>query len=73
MKAETWFSAQEALDNGFITDIAANMKVAARIDPAKHRGLKHMPAALTGTPNLDEAKARIARMKNTMDRRRAAA
>lgn len=72
MDEETWFSAQEALDAGFVTEISDNMKLAARIDPAKHK-FKHAPAALSGTPNLDEARARIARMKNTMDRRRAAA
>lgn len=72
MDAETWFTAQEALSNGFITDISANMKVAAKIDPAKHRGLKHLPAALAGTPNLDAMKARIAAMKLKMDRRAAA-
>lgn len=71
MTEETWFTATEAKDNGFATEIADNMKLAARIDPAKHK-FKHAPAALAGTPNLDEAKARIARMKNTMDRRRAA-
>lgn len=72
MKAETWFTAQEALDNGFATDISDNMRLAARIDPAKHKGLKHMPAALAGTPNADAAKERIAAMKLRMDRRRAA-
>jgi ATP-dependent Clp protease protease subunit len=72
MDAETWFSAQEAKDNGFVTAISDNMRLAARIDPAKHKGLKHLPSALTGTPNLDDAKARIQRMKNAMERRRTA-
>lgn len=62
MDAETWFSAQEALDNGFATDIADNMRVAARFDPAKHRFNK-APAALAGTPNMDAARARLATMK----------
>lgn len=72
MDAETWFSAQDALANGFVTDIADNMRLAARIDPAKHKGLKHLPASLTGTPNLDAMKARIAAMKLKVDRRAAA-
>lgn len=72
MTAETWFGATEAVDAGFCTDVADNMKLAARIDPLKHKGIRHAPAALAGTPNLDEAKARIASMKFRMDRRKAA-
>lgn len=72
MDAETWFSAQEALDNGFITTIADNMKLAARFDPSKHKGFKHPPAALAGTPNLEGARQRIAAMKFKMDRHKAA-
>lgn len=72
MDAETWFTAQEALDNGFVTDIADNMRLAARIDPAKHKGLKHLPDALAGTPNLDAARQRIAAMKLRVDRAKAA-
>lgn len=71
MDAETWFTAAEAVEFGFATKVADNMKVAARVDPAKHR-FKHAPAALTGTPNLRAARDAIARMKLKMDRRKAA-
>jgi ATP-dependent Clp protease, protease subunit len=72
MDDETWFDGKTAVENHFATDVVENLKVAARFDPTKHRGLKHAPAALIGTPNLDEAKKRIAAMKNRMDRARAA-
>lgn len=72
MDEETWFTAQEALDNGFVTEVANNMKLAAHFDPTKHKGFKHAPAVLAGTPNLDEARKRIANMKFRMDRARAA-
>lgn len=71
MDEETWFTAGEALDAGFVTEIADNMKLAARIDPAKHK-FKHAPSALAGTPNLNAARERIAAMKLKMDRRAAA-
>lgn len=71
MNAETWFTAADALENGFATEVAANMRLAAKFDPAIHRGLKHPPAALAGTPNMDTIKARLAVMKSKMDRRRA--
>ena len=71
MDAETWFSAQEALDNGFVTAIVDNMQLAARIDPAKHRGVKRRPAALGSTPNLNEARHRLATMKFAISRRKA--
>jgi len=72
MDKETWFTAQEALDNGFVTEIADNMKLAARFDPSKHRGFRHAPAALSGTPNLAAAQQRIASMKFTLGRAKAA-
>jgi ATP-dependent Clp protease protease subunit len=72
MDAETWFDSQAAVDNNFATDVVENLKVAAKFDPSKHRGLKHAPAALLGTPNMDEARKRIAAMKFMMDRARAA-
>lgn len=62
MDVETWFTAQEAVDSGFATDISDNMRLAARFDPAKHRFNK-APAALAGTPNMDAARSRLAQMK----------
>lgn len=43
MKAESWLTAEQALDYGFITDITPNKQVAAMADPAR---FKNVPAAL---------------------------
>lgn len=72
MDAETWFTAADAVENGFATSVVDNMRLAARFDPAVHRGLKRPPSALAGTPNADAARERIARMKTKLDRQRAA-
>lgn len=71
MDAETWFTADEAVEHGFATSVADNMRLAARVDPAKHKFM-HAPAALAGTPNADAARERLARMKAQLDRHRAA-
>jgi ATP-dependent Clp protease protease subunit len=71
MGQETWFTAAEAVDNGFASSLVENMRMAARIDPAKHR-FRNTPASLSETPNLDAMRQRLARMKTQMDRRRAA-
>lgn len=66
MSDETWFNASEALELGFATDIAANMAVAAKYDPAKHR-FKHPPApfiaAVISNPIKDAASQNVARME----------
>lgn len=71
MDAETWFTAADAVENGFATSVADNMRLAARVDPAKHKFL-HAPSALVGTPNRDAVRERLARMKAKLDRQRAA-
>lgn len=69
MKAETWFTAQEAVDHGFAGVIVENMRMAARIDVTKHK-FRNVPESLTAAPNLHALKQRLARMKAQMDRRR---
>lgn len=71
MDAETWFTGAEAVEHGFADEMAANMKLAARVDPAKHK-FRNAPEALQGTPNLDAARERLTNMKLKMERRRAA-
>lgn len=71
MGQETWFTAAEAVEQGFAGSVAENMKMAARIDPEKHR-FRNTPASLSSTPNMDALRQRLARMKAQMDRRRAA-
>lgn len=48
MAAETWFTAAEAIDNGFASVIAPNMRVAARVE-GKHK-FRCVPAALASGP-----------------------
>jgi ATP-dependent Clp protease protease subunit len=77
MEAETWFTAAEAVENGFADAVDENLRVAARFDPAKFN-YKHTPAALAGLadvsagprPLFDTASETIARMKSRFDRRR---
>jgi ATP-dependent Clp protease protease subunit len=71
MDQETWFTAAEAIDNDFVTAVEENLRIAARIDPAKHK-FQHAPAALTGAPNVAAMRQRLAQMKAKMDRHRAA-
>lgn len=71
MDEETWFTAAEAVENGFADSVSESLRIAARVDPAKHR-FRHPPKAIAGTPNLDAARQRIARMKTQLARRRAA-
>jgi ATP-dependent Clp protease protease subunit len=70
MTQETWFTAAEAVESGFADSVVDNLRIAASIDPKKHRFNK-APTVLSATPNLAEARERIARMKAQMDRRRA--
>lgn len=63
MEAETWMTAQEAIDRGFATAIAPNVRAAARFDPERHRHIRRPPAALCAParrPARDAAAARIA-------------
>jgi len=45
MDAETWFSAEDAVKNGFATMVTENQRVAAKLDPAKHK-FRNTPCAL---------------------------
>lgn len=71
MSEETWFTAAEAVEFGFAETIADNLRIAARIDPEKHK-FRKAPSALSATPNLAAVRERVARMKSQLDRRRAA-
>jgi ATP-dependent Clp protease protease subunit len=72
MDAETWFTAQEAVDFGFATDVTANMKLAARVDFSKHRAFRQPPSAIAAKPKADALKERLLAMKAKLDRHRAA-
>lgn len=67
MDAETWMTAAEAVEKGFAGSIAKNLRLAARIDPEKHK-FRNTPTALVGTPNRDAAKERIASLRAKMKR-----
>lgn len=72
MEVESWFGAPKALELGFVTAIAPNMRVAAKLDSSNYDFI-NMPADLLaapvsasppiGRPALDAAAARIHRMK----------
>lgn len=75
MVAETWFTGAEAVEHGFADRMAANMRVAAKFDPSRHK-FRHAPAALSDapgavTPNRDAAMLRIAAQKFKMGKRAA--
>lgn len=72
MDAETWFTAREAVENGFATDVTNNMKLAACVDLTKHRFRQAPDAVAAATPRADALKQRLATMKAKMDRQRAA-
>lgn len=46
MADEKWFTATEALDSGFATEIVENMRAAARLDPGKHK-FRNVPSSLS--------------------------
>lgn len=71
MDEETWFTAAEAMDAGFVTSVVENLRMAAKFDPALHK-FKNAPAELTSTPNATALKQRLAQMRAKMERRRAA-
>lgn len=70
MTAETWLVGREAVDNGFADSVVENIKIAARLDPAKHR-FKRVPSALTERPNIAELNQRLASMRAKLARHRA--
>lgn len=71
MDDETWFTAQQAVDLGFADSVSENLRIAASIDPTKHK-FRNAPRRLAGTPNADAVRARLARMKAKMQRERKA-
>lgn len=69
MADETWFTGKEAVENGFADTLVANLKVAARLDPAKHK-FKHAPANLVGRPQFEAAQQRLERMRSQVEQNR---
>jgi ATP-dependent Clp protease protease subunit len=69
MADETWFTGKDAVENGFSENLVANMKVAARVDPEKHK-FKRAPTAIVGRPNFEAAQARLDRMKAQVEQTR---
>lgn len=68
MAAETWFTSAEAMTHGFATSIVENMRAAAKYDPARYR-FKHPPSQLSGRPDYESARLRIADQRARMARR----
>jgi ATP-dependent Clp protease, protease subunit len=71
MAEESWFNAADAVTNGFASSVVENQKMAARLDPERHK-FRQPPLALNNQaqrtnrcPELDAVVARIAagRMK----------
>ena len=62
MDKESWFDAPRAIELGFATTMAPNMRLAAKFDPFKHKFM-NAPSDLLGRPNLEAASEKIARMK----------
>ena len=72
MKAETWFTASEALEAGFIDNVTGEMQIAAHVDKTR---FKNAPENLqsdkkvikiSDTANRDRASAAINRMKTAL-------
>jgi ATP-dependent Clp protease, protease subunit len=71
MEAETWFTAQEAVNAGLATHVAENIRVAAcGFDPVKHRHIRNaprdLPTALTSRPERDAFAARLAAQRSRL-------
>lgn len=71
MDAETWLTADEAVEFGFANSVSENLRIAAKFDPAKYK-FKNAPKNLAGTPNADALRDRLAKMKAQMTRHKAA-
>ncbi len=67
MQAETWFTAAEAVENGFATAVTENVRVAARFDPKVHGYIRRAPADLmteAPRPHRDQMAALVARQRS---------
>lgn len=71
MAAETWMTAQEALDEGFIDSMTESQRVAAHFDPARFPYMKKELIGLasgdeeaepTETPHLTEAREKVVKI-----------
>lgn len=66
MKVETWFTAAEAIENGFATATAPNVRMAARLDPQLHAHIKRAPKDLLAAvprPARDSLSARLQNLR----------
>jgi ATP-dependent Clp protease, protease subunit len=66
MEAETWFTASEAMANGFATGTAENVRIAARFDPRIHAHIRRPPVDLlqqASRPERDAHAARVAALR----------
>ena len=67
MAAETWFGAnadkgvRDAVEDGFVTELVENLKVAAAWDPKRHH-LQHPPESLTEPPRKNVLHMRSVKM-----------
>lgn len=73
MAKETWFTASEAVANGFADSVVDNFRVAAAAYDLNRFKFRNAPKTVPVTNNLDDLKRRVARMKSLMERRKAAA
>lgn len=72
MAEETWMTGAEAVERGFADSVAANMRVAACYDPAKHK-FRKPPAALaaplvTNSESHESARRNVERMRAAVQR-----
>lgn len=69
MDSTKYFDAKEAMDSGFATSVAENVRIAAFYDPKKHGFLGMVPAGITPSPGparpeRDALAARVAALRS---------
>jgi ATP-dependent Clp protease protease subunit len=74
MREETWFTGADAVKEGFADQVMENMKVAAKLDPSRHK-YRHLPAALApvSRPQFDSMRSLVSQRQALMQSRRALA
>lgn len=70
MDAETWFTADECVTNGFATKATDNLRLAAKFDGSKHR-FRNAPASLAARPNAERVRATLIGMRTKLARAKA--
>lgn len=69
MEAETWFTADEAIENGFADRLAAETTASARAQAWNLSAYEHAPPAPAADPNEQDRLAAAARAHQERDRR----